>query len=181
MRIAFGRYPKLFPPFSEPLGFKFFNAYIATQSLWLIGITLFLGVALWYFFSRQLYGRAMRATSQNQIAARLVGINTKSMIALSFAISAAIGAIGGIVVAPLTYVVYNGGWLHTMRGILAAVIGGGLSSYMGAFVGGFTIGILEALTVGYVTSLFKDAVLFAVLLAILVWRPAGILGKKNAL
>ena len=179
MRVAFGTFPKQFPPFSEQLGFEFFSVYIPTQSLWMMAITLISGVVLWYFFGRQLYGKAMRATAQNPTAAKLVGINTKTMATLSIALSAGLGALGGIAIAPLTYVVYNQGWPFTMKGLVAAVIGGGLTSYSGAFVGGVLIGLLEAFTIGYITSLFKDAVLFAILIIVLIWRPAGILGQKQ--
>jgi len=178
MQVAFGKYPKPFPFFSEQLSIKFLGAHIPIQSLWLIGITVLLGIALWYFFGRQLYGKAMRATAQNPLAAKLVGINTRTMTTLSIALSAGIGALAGIAMAPLTYVVFNVGWLFTMKGLVAAVIGGGLISYPGAFVGGVVVGLIEAFTIGYVTSTYKDVVLFAILIIILILRPAGILGRQ---
>ena len=179
MMVGWGRYPKVMPFFSEQLGVDFFGAAIPTQSLWLIGITIILGVALWYFFNRQLYGKAMRATSQNPVASRLVGINTRTMVILAMALSSGIGALGGIVIAPLTYVVWNASVSYTMKGFVAAVIGGGLVSYTGAFVGGLVVVLIEAFVTGYITSLFKDVVLFAILIIVLVWRPTGLLGPRQ--
>ena len=179
MQVAFGKSPTAFPSFSEQLSIEFLDTHIATQSLWLIGVTVLLGIALWYFFGRQLYGKAMRATAQNPLAAKLVGINTTSMTTLAIALSAGIGALAGIAVTPLYYVVFNVGWLFTMKGLVAAVVGGGLVSYPGAFVGGIVVGLIEALTTGYVTSLFKDVVLFVILIIILILRPAGIVGESK--
>ncbi len=179
MQVAFGKDPKPFPAFSEQLSVEFLGANIATQSLWVIGITVVLGIALWYFFGRQLYGKAMRATAQNPLAAKLVGINTMSMTTLAIALSAGIGALAGIAIAPLYYVVFNVGWLFTLKGVVAGVVGGGLISYPGAFVGGIVIGLIEAFTIGYATSLFKDVVVFLILIIILILRPAGIIGQSK--
>jgi len=178
MLLAFGFYPKPFPAFSETIVVQLGELFIATQSIWVIGITVVLGIALWYFFNRHIYGKAMRATSQNPVAARLIGVNIKTMMTLSVILSAGLGATAGIAVAPLSYVIYNVGWMLTMRGFVAAVIGGGLTSYVGAFVGGLVVGIIEAVTIGYVTSMFKDVVLFGILIVLLILRPNGLLGKR---
>jgi branched-chain amino acid transport system permease protein len=180
MQVAFGKYPKAFPFFSKTWSLDFGGASIATQSLWLIGITVLLGIALWYFFGRHLYGKAMRATTQNPLGAKLVGINILTMTTLSVGLAAGIGALAGIAVAPLAYVVYDAGWLYTMKGLVAAVLGGGLVSYSGAFVGGLVVGLIESFTIGYLTSSYKDVVLFSILIIILLLRPAGILGKGQA-
>ncbi len=179
MMVSFGKALRAFPPFIEKWSVGFFGAAVPTQALVLIGITIILGVALWYFFNRQLYGKAMRATSQNPMASRLVGINTQAMVVLSFVLSASMGALSGIIIAPLTYVVYNAGLTFAMKGFVAAVIGGGLVSYPGAFLGGLLVGIIESYTTVYVTSLFKDAVLFAILIIVLVLRPTGLLGPRQ--
>ena len=177
--VGFGRYPKTLEPFSEQLGVEFLGMAIPTQSLWMIGTTVVLSITLWYFFNRQLYGKAMRATSQNPVASKLVGINTTTMVILAVALSSGIGALGGIVIAPLTFIVWNAAVPYTMKGFVAAVIGGGLVSYTGAFVGGLMVGLIEAFVTGYVTSLFKDTILFAILIAVLIWRPAGLLGSRQ--
>ncbi len=178
--VSFGKFPKSLPFFSEQFSVEFAGAHIPTQSLWVVGITLILGIALWYFFNRQLYGKAMRAVAQNPLAAKLAGINTRRLVILAVAISSGIGALGGIAIAPLTFIVFNAAMLFTLRGFIAAVIGGGLVSYPGAFLGGVVVGLIEAFTIGYVTSLYKDVVLFSVLIIILLWRPTGILGPREA-
>jgi len=177
--VLFGKYPKSMPLFSEQFSVEFAGVAIPTQSLWVIGITIIVGIALWYFFNRQFYGKAMRAVSQNPLAAKLVGINTRRLVILAVAISSGIGALGGIAIAPLTFVVYNAAMIFTLRGFIAAVIGGGLVSYPGAFLGGVLVGLIEAFTIGYVTSLYKDVVLFSVLIIILLWRPTGLLGPRE--
>ena len=180
MMVVFGKWPHALPFFSERFSVEFAGAFIPTQSLWVIGITIALGFALWYFFNRQFYGKAMRAVSQNPLAAKLAGINTQRMVILAVAISSGIGALGGIVISPLTFTVYNAGISFTLKGFIAAVIGGGLVSYPGAFLGGILVGLIESFTIGHVTSLYSDVVLFGVLIVILLWRPAGILGPREA-
>ena len=180
MMVSFGKYPKTLPFFSEQFSVEFFGVAIPTQSLWVIGITIALGFALWYFFNRQFYGKAMRAVSQNPLAAKLAGINTQRMVVLAVAISSGIGALGGIVISPLTFTMYNAGISFTLKGFIAAVIGGGLVSYPGAFLGGVVVGLIESFTIGHVTSLYSDVVLFGVLIIILLWRPTGILGPREA-
>ncbi len=179
MMVAWGKRPLVLPPFTEQLGVKFLGAAIPIQSLIMIGSTVVVGLALWYFFNRQLYGKAMRATSQNPAAARLVGINTRNMVIMAVVLSAGIGAFGGIIIAPLTYVIYSAGMHYGVLGFVAAVVGGGLTSYTGAFVGGILVGLIEAFTIGYITSLYKDAILFAILILVLIFRPTGILGPRE--
>ncbi len=179
MLLLFGMRPQTLPFFSETFSVSFAGAFINTQSLWVIGITITLGIALWYFFKRQLYGKAMRAVSQNPLAARLVGINPRRLIILAVAISSGIGALSGIAIAPLTFIFYSAGLLFGLKGFIAAVIGGGLVSYPGAFLGGIVVGLIEAFTIGYLTSIFSDAVLFSVLIILLLWRPTGLLGPRE--
>lgn len=179
MMVCFGKFPKSMAPFSKKLGVSLLGSIVPSQSLWMIGITIVLGFTLWFFFSRHIYGKAMRAVAQNQLASKLVGINVRTMTLLAVALSSGIGAIAGIVIAPMTFVVFNAGMPYTMKGFVSAVIGGGLISYPGAFLGGLLVGLAEAFITGYVTSLFKDVVLFSLLIIVLIWRPSGILGSQK--
>jgi branched-chain amino acid transport system permease protein len=179
MMVVWGRYPQAMPPFSEKMGLHLLGAVIPTQSLWMVGITILLGIALWYFFSRQLHGKAMRAAAQNPLAARLVGINKRTMVIIAFALSSGVGAIAGITITPLTFIVYDAGTAVSIMGFVAAVLGGGLASYTGAFVGGLAVGLIESFVTGYVTSLFTHTILFAILIVILIWRPTGLLGRRQ--
>ena len=109
--------------------------------------------ALWWFLTATLAGKAMLATAANQLAARLVGIDTDRVVGLSFAVSAAIGAIGGILVTPITLTNYDVGTLLALKGFAAAMLGG-MGHPLGAVAGGLIVGLLEALSAGYISSAY---------------------------
>jgi len=131
---------------------------------------------LWLFLSHSAYGKAMIATAANRVAARLVGINTARIVGLSFAVSAAIGAVGGILVTPIALTSYDVGTLLALKGFAAAMLGG-IGSPLGAVVGGLLLGLLEAFGAGYVSSAYKDAIAFLVILAVLFAMPQGLFGR----
>ena len=135
-------------------------------------------LALWLFMTRTLTGKAIAATAANRLAARLVGINTGAMVGLSFAVSAAIGAVGGILAAPITLTSYDVGTLLALKGFAAAMLGG-MGNPLGAVVGGLTIGLLEAFGAGYISSSYKDAIAFIVILAVLFAMPQGLFGRAR--
>jgi branched-chain amino acid transport system permease protein len=147
------------------------------------GVVVLLGtgvivVCLWLFLTRTLAGKAMLATAANRLAARLVGINTSAVVGQSFAVSAAIGAIGGILVTPITLTSYEVGTLLALKGFAAAMLGG-MGHPLGAVVGGLSLGLLEAFGAGYVSSQYKDAIAFLIILAVLFAMPQGLLGKAS--
>ena len=119
----------------------------------------------------------MLATSHNKLAAELVGINTRSVLLLSFVLSGALGALGGILVAPITYTSYDVGIMLGLKGFVAATLGG-LGSGLGAVVGGLLLGVLEAMTAGYISSAYKDAMPFVLILLVLFFMPRGLFGAK---
>jgi branched-chain amino acid transport system permease protein len=135
-------------------------------------------LVLWLFITRTLTGKAILATAANRLAARLVGINTSAVVALSFAMSAAIGAIGGVLAAPITLTSYDAGTLLALKGIAAAMLGG-MGNPLGAVVGGLSVGLLEAFGAGYISSSYKDAIGFIVILLVLFVMPQGLLGRAN--
>lgn len=148
------------------------------QSLWVLGVTAVVVCCLWYFFARTLLGKAMLATSCNRVAAELVGINTDGVLFLSFAMSAALGALGGILVTPITLTSYDAGIMLGLKGFVGAVLGG-LGSGLGAVIGGLMVGVLEAMGAGYISSSYKDAMPFVLILLILFFRPSGVFGGKT--
>jgi branched-chain amino acid transport system permease protein len=164
--------------FSGDVPLQILGATLMPQSLWVLGVTALVVLALWYFFSRTLYGKAMLATSHNRLAAELVGIHTNGVLFMSFALSAALGALGGILVTPITLTSYDVGVMLGLKGFVAAVLGG-LGSGLGAVVGGLTVGILEAMGAGYISSSYKDAIPFVLILLILFFRPRGLLGGTS--
>uniref|UniRef100_UPI002897A571 branched-chain amino acid ABC transporter permease n=1 Tax=Paracoccus sp. TaxID=267 RepID=UPI002897A571 len=114
----------------------------------------------------------------NRIAAQLVGINTNLVMTISFALSAAIGALAGVLVTPITLISYDVGIALALKGFAAAMLGG-MGNPIGALVGGLVLGLLEALTAGYISSQYKDATAFIVILAVLFFMPQGLFGKKS--
>ena len=147
------------------------------QSHWVMGVTALVVVGLWYFFSRTLLGKAMLATSFNRMAAQMVGINVQWILLLSFAMSAALGALGGILITPITLTSYDVGVMLGLKGFVAAVLGG-MGSGLGAVVGGLLVGVLEAFGAGYVSSAYKDAIPFVLILFILFFMPRGLFGGQ---
>ena len=177
MQIWLGKGTFSLPAFSGEQPINILGATLMPQSLWVLGVTALVVCCLWYFFTRTLQGKAMLATSYNRVAAELVGINTDGVLLLSFAMSAALGALGGILVAPITLTSYDVGILLGLKGFVGAVLGG-LGNGLGAVVGGLLVGVLEAMGAGYISSSYKDAMPFVLILLILFFRPSGLFGGK---
>lgn len=177
-QIAFDKQLHTFPAFSGDTPIGILGATILPQSLWVIAGALAVFICLWLFFTKTLTGRAVLATANNRIAAQLVGINTKYIMTLSFALSAAIGALAGVLVTPITLTSYDIGISLALKGFAAAMLGG-MGNPKGALVGGLLLGVLEAMTAGYISSQYKDAAAFVVILAVLFAMPQGIFGRKS--
>jgi len=126
-------------------------------------------------FEYTYWGKALRACVVNKFAARLMGINPQKMSLFAFVFSAALGALAGIVIAPITYVTYDMGLMLGLKGFVAAVMGG-LSSTPGAVIGGIALGVIESLGAGLVSSGYKDGIAFIILLLVLFLKPGGIFG-----
>jgi branched-chain amino acid transport system permease protein len=177
IQIWLGKGTHSYPAFSGSDPILIGGATLLPQSLWVLGITALVVVALWFFFSRTLAGKAILATSCNPLAAQLVGVNTQWVLLVSFALSAALGAIGGVLLTPITLTSYDVGIMLGLKGFVAVVVGG-LGSGLGAVVGGLLVGIIEAMAAGYISSAYKDAVPFILILVILFFLPRGIFGAK---
>ncbi len=177
VQIFLGKATHSLAPFSGDTPIILFGATLLPQSLWVLGVTLVVVGALAWFFGRTLLGKAMLATSHNKLAAQLVGINTRRVLLMSFGLSALLGAVGGILVAPITYTSYDAGIMLGLKGFVAAVLGG-LGGGVGAVAGGLILGIAEAMTAGYISSSYKDAVPFVLILLILFFMPRGLFGAK---
>jgi branched-chain amino acid transport system permease protein len=176
--FLWGKDPYALIPFSGSQPVHFLGATIQPQIFWILGITILAVFGIGFFFNRTLMGKAMTACAFNPLAARLVGINVRKMVLLSFGLSAATGAIAGAIITPITLMEYDRGPLLALKGFAAAVLGG-LGSGPGAIIAGFIIGILESLGAGFVSSGYKDAIALLVLLVILWVKPSGILGSTE--
>lgn len=167
------------PPFTGDTPILLAGATILPQSLWVLGITAGIVLALRFFFARTLLGKALIATANNRGAAQLVGINVQLVLTLSFGLSALVGAAAGILIAPITLTAYDVGTMLGLKGFAAAILGG-LGSGPGAIVGGLLLGLVEAISAGYLSSAYKDAVAFIIILVVLLFFPHGILGSRSA-
>ena len=162
---------------SEPLSFG--GATVLPQSLWVLAGAALAVLMLGWFFNRTLAGKAMRATAINPLAARLMGISTRAVMRISFALAAALGALGGVLTAPITFTSYDVGVMLGLKGFAAAMLGG-LGSFGGAVIGGLLLGLIEALAAGFVSSAYKDAIAFVVILAVLFFMPGGLVGARSS-
>jgi len=171
------RFHSLPPAFgSDPI--RIGGAAILPQSLAVLASAVVMVVLLWLFIDRTLFGKALIATSANRLAARLAGIDTRKIVGFSFALSAAIGAVAGILITPITLTSFDVGTLLALKGFAAAMLGG-IGSAAGAVVGGIVLGLLEAFSAGYISSQYKDAVAFLVILAVLFAMPQGLFGRAR--
>lgn len=174
-------FDKRFHSLPHPFGtdpIRIGGAAVLPQSLVVLAGAAVIVVLLWLFIDRTLFGKAVTATAANRLAANLVGINTGRMIGFSFAVSAAIGALAGILVTPVTLTSYDVGTLLALKGFAAAMLGG-IGYALGAVVGGLLLGLLEAFSAGYLSSKYKDAVAFLVILAVFFVMPRGLLGRAK--
>jgi len=176
--FAWGKHTFSLPPFSGEKPISVLGATILPQTLWILGIMGATVALLIFFFGFTLTGKAMRACAANRTAASLVGINVKTMVLLSFALSAGIGATAGIIITPMALMNYDRGTMLAVKGFSVAVLGG-LGSNVGAVVAGFIIGIMESLGAGFISSGYKDAIALVVLLLVLFIRPSGLLGSRE--
>lgn len=154
------------------------GVYVSPQVLWVIGVSGVTVALLTVFFNYTFLGRQMRACAANRDAARLCGVSAKNMVTLSFMLSAAIGALGGCIVSPITYVQYDSGTPLAIKGFTVAILGG-LGNSTAAVGAGMILGILESLSIWVLPAAYKDVISISILLIILFIRPSGIFGSAE--
>lgn len=177
VQVVLGKNQHVLPAWTGETPLQVLGAYVLPQALWVLGAAAVLVAACAAFFRWTLLGKAVLAVAANKVAAQAVGISTSRVLQLSFGLSALLGAVAGVVAAPITTTVYDIGLLLGMKGFVAATLGG-LGSGLGAVVGGLLVGLLEALVAGYVSSAYKDAVPFVMIVVILLVLPHGLFGAK---
>ena len=165
--LFFGAEGSRTTPFSEAR-FDLGTLTVSGQTLWVLGASAALILALYLFFGRTLYGKALRATAINRVGARLMGISTTLAGKLSFTLAAGIGALSGILIAPITTVYYDTGFLVGLKGFVAAIIAG-LASYPLAAAGAILVGLLESFS-SFWASAFKEVIVFTLIIPVLLWR-----------
>jgi branched-chain amino acid transport system permease protein len=170
--IVWGTDPAALPAFTPGPPLSLLGATVVRQGLWVLGVAALVFALLWGFFTRTYAGSAVRACAVNPRGARLMGIRVDRVFLLAFALSGALGAVAGAVIAPITYATYDMGLMLGLKGFVAATLGG-LVSAPGAIAGGFLLGLLESYAAGLLSSGYKDAVAFIVLIAVLLGQVAG--------
>ena len=177
--LTLGKDPAGYPGFSGDATVTLLGASLPAQTLWIGAITLAFLLGAQLFFGHTILGKALRATAADPAAAALMGIDVPRMITLSFALGALAAGLAGVLITPLTFTSYDHGAIMGFKGFSAAMLGG-IGSLPGAVLGGLLLGLIEALVAGYLSSAFKDAVAFLILLLVLFARPAGLIGHGDA-
>lgn len=177
--LLFGSSPKPFPAAVGGEGFLLAGVTVSRLTAVTLVVTVVLMVLLTLFVGRTRLGKAMRAVSEDQGAAQLMGINIDNSISLTFAIGSALAAVAAVLYSS-TYPLINPymGSMLGLKAFIAAVIGG-IGIIPGAMLGGFIIGIAEAFIKRYISSALVDAIVFALLILVLIIKPAGLLGKNE--
>ena len=155
------------PPFTNA-SFQFGDATFSGQSLLVLLFSVTLIGALYLFFNRTLYGKALRATALNRVGARLVGVSPNLAGSLTFMLAAMLCAFSGILIGPITTIYYDSGFLISLKGFVGAIIGG-LSSYLLAAAGSVLVGLLESFS-SFWASAFKEVIVFTLIIPVLLWR-----------
>ncbi len=174
--LVWGPTPRSLPALFQPDVIRWGGVVLSTQYLFIVGVTLALLLALQAFFVRTRTGVFMRAAAQDEEAARLLGVRTGRTMVLTFVLSSLLAGLAGFLLAPVFFVYPDIGHLLILKLFIAVVIGG-FGSVPGAILGGLFLGLIEVLAAAYVSSLYKDVIAFAVLMAFLFVKPDGLLGE----
>jgi len=159
-------------------GHHFLGAVITDIQILILAVSIILMIFLWLFIQKTKLGKAMRAVSDDPIAANVVGINPERIILTSFAIGSALAGVAGILISFETNIEPTMGFSALLKGIIASIIGG-IGSIPGAVLGGFFLGLAENLGIWKISAGWKDCIAFAILIIFLLLRPRGILGNKT--
>jgi len=178
--IVWGTDAQSLPAFSGERPISLGGVTVPPQALWILGTTVLLMLALYVFYTRTYLGKVYRACAMNPYAAGLMGIPTGAMRGVGFLLSGITGAIAGVIIAPIALMQYDSGIFLGIKGFVACIIGG-FGNPIGAALGGLVLGLLEAFSTGYLSSGFKNAIAFVVLLVFLFLRPGGLLGEFGAI
>ncbi len=176
-RIIWGPQPIYFPGLFGEKTVNVGGVFVNPQNLLILGVTACLVIFQYFFFSKTRLGRKMQATAQDQEAASLMGVKVSRMITLTFIYSSALAAAAGVMLAPIFFVSADMGGSLGLKAFSASIIGG-FGSAPGAIIGGLFLGVLEIFCATYISSLYKDAFAFVVLILILVFMPRGFFGEK---
>lgn len=165
--LFFGAEGSRTEPFTD-VSFQIGDTLLQGQTVLVVAVSAALICALYFFFERTIYGKALRATAMNRTGARLLGISATVAGRWSFTLAAAIGAFSGVLIAPITTIYYDSGFLIGLKGFVGAIVGG-LASYPVAAAGAILVGLLESYSSFY-ASAFKEVIVFTLIIPVLLWR-----------
>lgn len=178
-QLIWGPEPRTMPStFGQQL-LRLGSTAVPTQMVFIVAVTVVLLVAQWLFFSHTLTGRMMRATAQDPVAAQMVGVRIGRMTLMTFIISSLLAGSAGWLLAPVFFLTPDMGNMLILKAYIATTIGG-FGNTLGAILGGIFLGMLEVLSAGYISSVYKDVITFAVVMLVLLIRPQGLLGEAIA-
>ncbi len=178
-QITFGAEPRLMPRPTPPEVLNLSGVFIDPQYIVIIAVTAILLVFQYYFFEKTSLGKKMQATAQDKDMARLLGIRVANMIVITFVYSSILGAIAGVLVGPIFYVTKEMGAMLGLKAFCSTIVGG-FGSVPGAILGGLFLGIVEVFASFYISSAYRDAFAFILLILVLLFRPQGFFGEKIA-
>jgi branched-chain amino acid transport system permease protein len=165
-----------FPALTPPIDLHFLGAVVSTQSLTVLGVAIAAVVALHLLLHKTRLGRAMQATAQNPALAQILGVAVRRMVLYTFLLNAVLAAIASILISPIYLAKFINGEPLGIAAFLAAIIGG-FNQVRGAILGGFILGVLDNLSAAYVSSTYRGAFPLLILIAVIMWRPQGLLGR----
>jgi branched-chain amino acid transport system permease protein len=177
--VVWGSQPYALPQFSGEAPVSLLGIRLPSQGLWLLAACALMVLCFWYLLQRTKFGRALRACAENAAAAALMGIDVRGMMLASMALAAGIGALSGILIAPIMSLQFDTGSFFTNYGFIAVAIGG-MGSFVGAVVGGLALGVVSQLAAAYASSLFANTLALVVLLAVIMLRPTGLFASGHA-
>ena len=178
VRVIFGADPYPFPSIFGNTPVKVGPFTIVPQNIWNMVIGFGLVILLNIFLKKTIVGKSMRATAQDREAARLMGINVKRSMSMTFIMASALGGLAGMLICPVFYVIPTLGTSMGNKGFSSALFGG-ITSDFGAMIGGIVLGILEALGAIFLSSAFQSSIAYAVLFLVLIFMPNGLMGEKE--
>ncbi len=176
--MLFGKDPLAVPSFSGDEPVKIFEASIIPQDFWIVGLTMIALFLTLIFFKKTRVGKAMTGLGDNPLLARASGFSVRHLFTYSFVLAALVGGLAGVVSAPISYTGYWVGTRLTIKGFVAAAVGG-INNPLGALLGGLIIGCFESFAAGFISSRLKDLITIILLLFVLRLRPQGLMGERQ--
>ncbi len=178
-QIVFGAQPELMPRPTSSHPIDLAGVFVDPQYVVIIVVTIVLLIFQYFFFEKTSLGKKMQATAQDKEMARLLGIRVATMIVITFVYSSILGGVAGILVGPIFYVTKEMGAMLGLKAFCATIVGG-FGNVPGAILGGLFLGVVEVFAAFYISSAYRDAFAFIILIMVLLFRPQGFFGEKIA-